>query len=120
MKFVFLLDENFPAAARPYLEADGHLVQDIRGTSREGCDDMVLFALAQENRATILTTDKDFFHTVPFAFPEHCGVVVVTLKKPSSKAILQRLQESWDSLTRTGFKNQAFLLTDSRIYARRK
>jgi hypothetical protein len=77
-------------------------------------------SLAQENRATILTTDKDFFHTVPFAFPEHCGVVVVTLKKPSSKAILQRLQESWDSLTRTGFKNQAFLLTDSRIYARRK
>lgn len=118
MSLTILLDENFPSSARAFLESQGYSILDIRGTDREGCDDKALFTYAQENNAVLLTTDKDFFHTVPLLFPEHHGIVVIALRKPNSMAILQRLQESWSQLKQDGFRNRAFLLTDRRIYSR--
>ncbi len=73
----FFLDENFPKQAASVLKAKGHEVFDIRGTSQEGAPDASIFKLAQEKSAVFLTTDKDFFHTVPLQFPEHCGIIVV-------------------------------------------
>jgi predicted nuclease of predicted toxin-antitoxin system len=120
MSLRVLLDENFPLSARTFLETQGCSVLDIRGTPREGCDDKTLFAWAQENHAITLTTDKDFFHTIPLRSSQHHGVVVIALKKPNSMAILHRLKSVWDQLENTGFKDCAFLLTDTRIYSRRR
>lgn len=119
MRKTILLDENFPLSTRSFLESRGWAILDVRGTSREGCEDKVLFAWGQENHALILTTDKDFFHTIPLLFGKHFGIVVVALKKPNSMAILHRLLSAWNHLEQTGFENQAYLLTDTRIYSRR-
>ncbi len=119
MNLSILLDENFPTSGRGFLESEGCVVLDIRGTSRQGCDDKTLFTWAQENHAVILTTDKDFFHTIPLLYPRHHGIVVIALKRPNSLAILQRLKKDWKHLKDAGFKDQAFLLTDTRIYSRR-
>ena len=67
----FFLDENFPKSSEVILNEFGHKVFDIRGTSSEGLSDLEIFKLAQEKNAVFLTTDKDFFNTIPFQFEEH-------------------------------------------------
>lgn len=113
------LDENFPAIACLFLETQGHHVLDIRGTDREGMNDAELFALVQNQRAVFLTTDKDFFHTIPFMFPRHHGVVVVALRQPNARFIMRRLQEAWPALVQGGFANTMILLTDNKTYVRK-
>jgi predicted nuclease of predicted toxin-antitoxin system len=78
----FLLDENFPKAAASVLREVGHCAFDVRGTPQEGMDDPGLFAKAQHLNAVLLTTDRDFFHTIPHLFDSHAGVVVIALRQP--------------------------------------
>ena len=88
----FLLDENFPKSAEKVLTELGHQVIDIRGTELQGIDDFRLFEIAQENEAVLLTTDRDFYHTVPLRYSDHHGVIVIALKQPGREAILSKLR----------------------------
>ncbi|MEM8859114.1 MAG: DUF5615 family PIN-like protein [Chloroflexota bacterium] len=102
----FLLDENFPKAAESLLLESGHTVIDIRGTDLQGTNDFELFELAQENKAVLLTTDRDFYHTVPHHYPVHSGVIVIALRQPNRRSILEKLtwalqQDSMDSIENT-------------------
>ncbi|MFH1963673.1 MAG: DUF5615 family PIN-like protein [bacterium] len=85
------LDENFPKAAHGFLSECGHEVIDIRGSADKGAEDTHIFEMAQRCKAVFLTTDKDFFHTVPHLYVHHHGVVVITLRQPNRKGILNRL-----------------------------
>jgi predicted nuclease of predicted toxin-antitoxin system len=109
----FFLDENFPKAAVKLLNGTGHDVIDIRGTDKEGADDDDLFALAQNAHAIFLTTDKDFFHTVPRLLPRHFGVVVVALRQPNRKGILARLSWLLAHVPAESFGDRVFLLLDT-------
>ena len=88
----FFLDENFPKSAHAYLTQRGHSCLDVRDHLPQGADDMEVFALAQKYHAIFLTTDKDFYHTIPFLQPLHHGIVVVSLRQPNRQAILEHLQ----------------------------
>ena len=89
---IFLLDENFPKSAEQLLIELGHQVIDIRGTEFQGTDDFHLFEIAQQQQAILLTTDRDFYHTVPLKYEDHFGVIVIALKQPNRAAILARLR----------------------------
>jgi predicted nuclease of predicted toxin-antitoxin system len=56
-----------------------HSVFDIRGTSDEGTEDVDIFQMVQEKESIFLTTDKDYFHTIPHLYESHYGVIVITL-----------------------------------------
>ena len=86
----FFLDENFPKAAAGMLESLGHVVFDLRGTEREGSPDADVFAEAQRLEAVFLTTDRDFFHTIPHLFPLHAGVIVIALRQPNRAGLRPR------------------------------
>ena len=108
----FFLDENFPKTAEALLASLGHVVLDIRGTDAEGAADTDIFGMAQEKQAVFLSTDRDFFHTIPHLFPRHHGIVVIALRQPNRQAILGRL--AW-FLTRFGSQSVAgkvYLLRD--------
>jgi predicted nuclease of predicted toxin-antitoxin system len=109
----FLLDENFPKAAIPFLEAAGHDVFDFRGTGDEGIDDSEVFQKAQDHAAILLTTDRDFFHTIPHRFDSHCGVIVIALRQPNRRAILARLEWILSQVGDYQFNNRVFQLRDS-------
>ena len=109
----FFLDENFPKAARGLLDGAGHESVDIRGTEKEGAHDNDLFAMAQESNAVFLTTDKDFFHTVPHIYPQHCGVIVVALRQPDRKSILAKFSWLLTNVATEQFHNRVFLLLDA-------
>ena len=107
-----LLDENFPKSAEKVLIELGHQVIDIRGTELQGVDDFRLFELAQENKAVLLTTDRDFYHTVPLQYAEHYGVIVIALKQPNRKAILEKLHWIVTQDFMESINNKIYLLRD--------
>jgi predicted nuclease of predicted toxin-antitoxin system len=115
---IFLLDENFPKPAIPILATHGHSAIDVRGTGQEGASDSSLFRLAQDRGAILLTTDKDFFHTVPLTFPRHCGSVVIALDQPNRAAILAKLVEALRYIEHHDIANRSLLLTDRKMYLR--
>jgi predicted nuclease of predicted toxin-antitoxin system len=88
----FLLDENFPKAVIPVLEAMGHEVDDFRLLGTIGAPDNEIVRLAKERSAVILTTDRDFFHTLGQNLSEHCGIIVVAVKQPTRAAIVSRIE----------------------------
>jgi len=112
----FFLDENFPKTAEALLVAGGHTVLDIRGTEDEGAQDPDIFTMAQESQAVFLSTDRDFFHTIPCLFPDHHGIVVIALRQPNRRAILSRLSWFLDRFGSQSSIGKAYLLRD-RTYA---
>jgi predicted nuclease of predicted toxin-antitoxin system len=108
----FLLDENFPKSAEKLLVDLGYHVIDIRGTDRQGVDDFQLFEIAQQHEAVLLTTDRDFYHTVPLAHAEHFGVIVIALKQPNREAILSRLRWLLNQQIVRTIDNKVILLRD--------
>ena len=108
----FLLDENFPNASIALLESAGHQVFDFRGTGDRGIEDSEVFRKAQNHAAILLTTDRDFFHTVPHQFDAHSGVIVIALRQPNRSAILTRLEWVLSHVENHQFKDRVFQLRD--------
>lgn len=106
------LDENFPKAARAMLEGLGHETLDLRGTSEEGLSDREIFLKAQHHGAVFLTTDRDFFHTIPHLYEKHSGIVVIALRQPSRQAILEKLSWILHRLQPHEFVNRTIQLRD--------
>ena len=115
----FLLDENFPKSAESLLLNLGHQVIDVRGTKLQGADDFRLFELAQQNEAVLLTTDRDFYHTIPLTCANHSGVIVIALKQPSRAAILARLEWIVAHSLMDSIKDTVILLRDNNYRVRR-
>ena len=109
----FFLDENFPKSSEVVLNEFGHTVFDIRGTSREGLSDLEIFKLAQKKKAVFLTTDKDFFHTIPFQFEEHFGVIIIALSQPSGHLINSKLIWFLNNIDINEISSKVILLKDS-------
>lgn len=108
----FLLDENFPLAAKSLLVGMGHEVHDTRLMGMRGQDDNQVIQVAQELQAVILTTDRDFFHTLSHSHPNHPGVIVVALRRPSRTNILERLTLFLSNVAEKNFQGRAFQLRD--------
>ena len=108
----FLLDENFPKAAADMLAARGHQVFDFRGSVDEGIEDDLVFQKAQALNAILLTTDRDFFHTVPHLYAKHSGVVVIALRQPNRAAIMGRLEWLLSNVSESAWVSRVFQLRD--------
>ena len=107
----FLLEENFPLTACSELQGRGHVAIRLIDANMLGAADSDVFALAQRENAILLTTDKDFFHTIPFLHDTHCGVVVVALRQPSRAAIVERLRWFLEHAP-SSMQNRVLLLRD--------
>ena len=106
----FLLDENFPRSATEVIREAGHDPLFLEEYCELGASDEVVFDVAQSQQAIILTSDRDFYHTVPLLHPMHCGIVVISLRQPNRQAILERL--NW-------FFSHVELPIDNQVYSLR-
>ncbi len=108
----FLLDENFPTAACQLLRDQHHTAIDIRAIAKPGIEDEKIFELAQQHQAILLSTDRDFFHTIPHLHPHHHGVIVIALRQPNRSNILSKLRWFLDHFGNTNLDNKVFQLRD--------
>jgi len=115
----FFLDENFPRTALAFLESAGHSASHALHHFPPGTADAILFAHAQEQSAVFISTDRDFFHTIPLAFEQHQGAIVITLRKPNRADLLRRLADALAQLGQRELKNMTWLVTETRIRSRR-
>ena len=107
----FLLDENFPCSIAAFLRDCGHEAVPFEEACPRGADDESVFLAAQRLGAVLLTSDRDFYHTVPLQHPVHCGIIVVALRQPSRAAIAERLR--WFLANNTEpLANRAVILRD--------
>lgn len=113
----FLFDENFPVSATTVIEAAGHKAIGFADACRSGDDDETVFMVAQRLGAVILTSDRDFYHTLPFLHPMHHGIVVLSLRQPSRQSVCERLAWFLANVP-PPFDNKVFALRD-RTYCTR-
>lgn len=116
----FFLDENFPRVALAQLQMGGHSAVHALELFAPGTADDTLFAHAQQENAVFITTDKDFFHTVPLTFAHHYGAMVITLRRPNRAELLRRLSDAVSAMGERTFVNTVWLITDTSIYSRQK
>jgi predicted nuclease of predicted toxin-antitoxin system len=116
----FFLDENFPRPALTQLQSAGHSAIHALEIFPPGTADETLFAHAQSESAVFITTDKDFFHTIPLAFARHHGAIVITLRRPNREELLRRLAAALTALGERKLDDSVWLVTDTRIYSRQK
>ena len=107
----FLLDENFPLSVAGIVEDAGHEVLDFSSVCDFGANDEAVFAEAQKLGAVILTSDRDFYHTIPLLHPNHHGIIVVALRQPNRTAISTRLKWFLENVAGP-FENRVFVLRD--------
>ncbi len=107
----FLLDENFPCSAAEVIVSCGHEAIPFADVCNFGDDDEAVFSAAQRLGAVLLTSDRDFYHTMPLLHPVHSGIVVVALRQPNRLAIQTRLR--WFIANIEGsLANRVFILRD--------
>jgi len=109
-----LLDENFPKKAKEILEESGFIVFDVRGTENEGLPDIDIFDIAKKEKALFLTTDSDFFHTIHLTQKPHRGIVVINLRNPNTKNILEKLSWFIDNFINHKNDNTCYLIADTK------
>ncbi len=107
----FRLDENFPKSAVIFLHDTGHSAARSIDFIGQGAEDVAVFELAQHRKAILLTTDRDFFHTIPYLFPEHNGVVVVALKQPKKGRHFFEAPMDFGQTGPNGFSQPGFPIT---------
>ena len=71
-----------------------------------------LAAEAQRRAAVFLTTDRDFFHTIPHLHEKHAGIIVIALRQPNRSAILEKLSWVLKRLQSDAFRDRAIQLRD--------
>ncbi len=108
----FFVDESFPKSVGEFLASCGHEVFDVREVQQTGSDDHTIFLLAQEHKATLLTTDRDFYHTVPHLYSHHCGIIVVSLRQPNRHNIQERLNWFLEQFRDENLENRVVQLRD--------
>ena len=114
----FLIDENFPRSAVDIISAAGHEPITVDELCDLGDDDETVFTAAQSQGAVILTSDRDFYHTVPLLHPEHCGIVVISLRQPNRQAILSRLKWFFENVE-LPIDNEVYSLRDNSCCVKR-
>ena len=85
------VDENIPLVTVSELSKLGHDVLDIRGTANQGIPDDLLWALVQNERRILITTDKGF---VQYRGESHYGILVVRLRQPNEQKINERVMQA--------------------------
>jgi predicted nuclease of predicted toxin-antitoxin system len=87
------LDENLPDDLAPLFAAGGHDVQTVPQEQLAGRDDAVIFKAACDEERVLWTQDLDFSDVRTFSPGTHPGVVLMRLREPSRRRLVERVRQ---------------------------
>ena len=86
------LDENLPYRLGVRFSAMGHNVETIHDEKMTGAHDAEVWEAAQREGCFLITQDLDFSDTRRFIPGLHNGVLLVRLRNPTRRALLERIE----------------------------
>ena len=87
------LDENLPVRLATLLKGLGHDVHTVHQESLIGGSDKLIWEAAQNESRFLITQDLDFSDSRKFAAGSHHGILLVRLRSPSRRDLLERIGE---------------------------
>jgi predicted nuclease of predicted toxin-antitoxin system len=87
------LDENLPRRLASRLAGMGHDVQTVGEEGIAGRVDPVIWEAAQRETRFLITQDMDFSNAQSFVPGSHYGILLIRLRTPSRRALIQRVED---------------------------
>jgi predicted nuclease of predicted toxin-antitoxin system len=113
------LDENIPARLQAILKDLSHDVDTVPQEGLAGRDDQTIWNATQQAQRFLITQDLDFSDVRRYAPGRHCGLMIVRLRDPSRRALVQRLQAAFQTEDVEGWRGCFVVVTDRKIRVRR-
>jgi predicted nuclease of predicted toxin-antitoxin system len=87
------LDENLPHRLATFLKKFGHDVHTLYEEGLTGHADAEVWEAAQRESRFLITQDLDFSDSRKFAPGSHQGILLVRLRSPNRRALIERIEE---------------------------
>jgi len=113
------LDENLPQALAAILSTLGHDVDTVLQEGLQGRQDPVIWESVQREARFFITQDLDFSDRRQFAPGTHHGILVLRLREPGRKALLQKLRMVFETEAVHEWAGCFIVVTDHKIRVRR-
>lgn len=91
------LDENLPLRLASRLKNLGHDVHTTRDEGLSGHPDPDIWVTAQAESRFLITQDLDFSDSRQFAPGSHCGILLVRLRLPSRRNLIERISTLFEN-----------------------
>src|SRR5271169_292693 len=86
------LDENLPLRLATLLKGLGHDVHTLHDELLVGCADREIWEATQKESRFLITQDLDFSDLRQFAPGSHHGILLVRLRSPSRRDLIERIE----------------------------
>jgi predicted nuclease of predicted toxin-antitoxin system len=87
------IDENLPSRLANLLKNFGHDVHNVHDERLIGHLDSEIWRAAQGESRFLITQDLDFADSRQFVPGQHSGILLVRLRSPSRRSLIERITE---------------------------
>ena len=113
------LDENLPTELSGVLSQLGHAVDTVRDEGLQGRSDGEVWQAARAGNRFLITQDLDFSDARNFRPGAHPGVLVVRLREPTRRKLLEHLAAAFRRNDLRNWQSCLVVLSESRIRVHR-
>lgn len=113
------LDENLPGRLAGELAKLGHDVDTVLGEGLRGRKDSTIWEAAQQGERFLITQDLDFSDARAFVPGTHCGILLVRLRQPSRRRLIERVRTLLESEDVADWGGAFAVATESKVRVRR-
>ena len=113
------LDENLPARLAAVLAELGHDASTVFAEGLKGRDDPDVWRAVQSEGRFFITQDLDFSDARAYEPGTHAGILLVRLRDPGRKALVERVRAIFEIEGVGGWVGCLVVATDRKIRVRR-
>ncbi|MEW6251875.1 MAG: DUF5615 family PIN-like protein [Planctomycetota bacterium] len=113
------LDENIPSELAEFLQRLGHSTDTVHAEGLSGRPDPEVWEAAQRGQRFLITQDLDFADIRKFQPGAHAGLLLVRLREPTLRRLIDRLTAVLESADLSAWRGCVAILSDARIRVRR-
>ena len=113
------LDENLPADLAEILAELGHDVDTVPGEGLIGREDAAVWSAAQIDKRLLITQDLDFSDLRRFEPGTHGGIILLRLRQPSRRALIDRVRSVFHDEEVSGWAGCFTVVTESKVRVRK-
>jgi len=114
-----LIDENLPNDLVELLRVLGHDVEHVYSKGLSGHPDPDVRALAESENRLLITQDIRFADVRELMPGKHAGFVLVRLKKPGLRAIIEKLLSVFETEDVESWRGCFVVISESKVRVRR-